>query len=124
MSLLLDTHIVLWWLADDPRLDTGLRELIRSTPLVSVSAATAWEIAVKRSHGMLEAPTDLAEVIVESGFTPLSITIGHAEVAGSLPRHHEDPFDRMLVAQALVESLAIVSVDPRLLAYDVEVIGP
>jgi len=120
VRLLLDTHALLWWLADDVSLAPAAREAI-STPdaLVAVSAASAWEISIKKALGKLEAPSDLDTQIVHHQFTPLAITIAHALAAGSLPGHHHDPFDRMLVAQAQAEGLTIVTRDPRLALYGV-----
>lgn len=123
MNLLLDTHVLLWWLADGPELSAEARQLIASPDnMVFVSAATAWEIAIERALGKLEAPAQLAQALQESGFEPLLINLEHAELAGQLPRHHDDPFDRMLVAQARVEGLTLVSRDERVAKYDVRVV--
>jgi PIN domain nuclease of toxin-antitoxin system len=84
---------------------------------VYVSAAVAWEIAIKRALGKLDAPDNLAEVIAANGFQPLSISIAHAHAVRSLPLHHRDPFDRMLIAQSLHEGLRLVSRDPQFAAY-------
>lgn len=119
MKLLLDTHILLWWLADDPSLPDRAREAIADPgTTVLVSAASAWEIAIKRAAGKLEAPDDLLDVIDANGFQGLAITAEHALRAGGLPAHHADPFDRMLLAQATAERLTLVSVDIRFPAYD------
>lgn len=120
MRLLLDTHVLLWWLADDPTLDSSAAEAIAdSDSAVFVSAATAWEIAIKQTLGKLDAPSDLERQLELNRFEPLSITVGHAYAAGTLPRHHDDPFDRMLVAQAIADQLTIATRDPRLVAYGV-----
>lgn len=120
MSFLLDTHILLWWLSDDPLLPSGAREAIASADsVVVVSAATAWEIATNQAAGRLETPADLVEALEENDFETLSITAAHAMAAGALPPHHSDPFDRMLIAQARAESLTLVSVDIRFPQYDV-----
>ncbi|CAN5500080.1 MAG TPA: type II toxin-antitoxin system VapC family toxin [Thermoleophilia bacterium] len=120
MSLLLDTHVLLWWLADDPSLARQAGDAIADpASAIFVSAATAWEIAIKQALGKLDAPNDLERQLELNRFEPLSITIGHAYSAGTLPRHHDDPFDRMLVAQALAEGLTIVTRDPRLDGYGV-----
>lgn len=122
--LLLDTHAWLWWLADDAALGRRARDLIASPDnSVFVSAASAWEIAIKKSLGKLKAPGDLEVVIEDEGFDSLPIEIFHAEQAGSLPALHRDPFDRMLVAQAQVEGLAIITSDPVIAAYGVRVIN-
>jgi PIN domain nuclease of toxin-antitoxin system len=120
VTLLLDTHALLWWLADDPQLTDGARAAIASPrSSVMVSAATAWEIAIKRALGKLSSPADLEAQIRENRFDPLPITVAHALAAGALPRHHQDPFDRMLVAQAMAEGLTIVTRDPRIELYGV-----
>ena len=120
MRLLLDTHVLLWWLMNDPSLTTKARSAIANPETsVFVSAASAWEIAIKQALGKLEAPSDLEQQIVLNGFAPLSITIGHAYSAGTLPRHHDDPVDRVLVAQAMSEGLTVVTRDPRLQRYGV-----
>lgn len=124
MRLLLDTHVLLWWLADDPTLDSSAAAAISdSDASVFVSAATAWEIAIKQTLGKLDAPSDLERQLELNRFEPLSINVGHAYTAGSLPRHHEDPFDRMLVAQAIADQLTIVTRDPRLADYGVATVG-
>ncbi len=124
MRLLLDTHVLLWWLADDPSLTREAEGAIaNSASVVFVSAATAWEIAIKQALGKLDAPNDLERQIEVNRFEALSITIGHAYSAGTLPRHHDDPFDRMLVAQALDEGLTIVTRDPRLRPYGVSTLA-
>ena len=123
MSLLLDTHILLWWLSDDPLLPTAAREAIASPQTeVLVSAATAWEIAIKQAAGRLDAPEDLLEAVEASDFQTLPITAAHAVAAGALPPHHSDPFDRMLIAQARAETLTLISVDNRFPQSDVELL--
>lgn len=124
MSLLLDTHILLWWLSDDPLLPAAAREAIAAPESeVLVSAATAWEIAIKKAAGRLDAPDDLLEVVEANDFETLPINVVHALAAGALPPHHSDPFDRMLIAQARAESLTLISVDGRFPRYDVEVLA-
>jgi PIN domain nuclease of toxin-antitoxin system len=123
LKLLLDTHAFLWWLADDRELGAKAREEIADGGnLVFVSAASAWEIAVKRAAGKLEAPGDIAEWIAQSNFAPLPIEVEHAVASAELPRHHSDPFDRLLVAQARLENLALVARDDAIDRYDVAVI--
>ena len=122
MSLLLDTHVLLWWLADDDRLGAEARSAIEDAGrMVHVSAATVWEISIKRQRGKLEVPGDLLAQIDES-FHPLDITAAHADRAGSLPPVHADPFDRLLVAQAQLEDLELCTGDRRLPEYDVRVL--
>jgi PIN domain nuclease of toxin-antitoxin system len=123
VSLLLDTHILLWWLSDDPLLPTAARTAIASPDNeVIVSAATAWEIAIKRAAGRLEAPDDLLDALKTNDFVTLSITPAHALAAGGLPPHHSDPFDRMLIAQARADNLTLVTVDRRFPQYDVQLL--
>jgi PIN domain nuclease of toxin-antitoxin system len=117
---LLDTHAFLWWLQDDPRLGAGARRAVEKPEnLVFVSAASAWEIALKRALGKLKAPGDIGEWIDGNSFTRLSIEIEHAAAAAELPPHHADPFDRLLVAQAQLEGLTLVAGDDRIERYDV-----
>ena len=118
MNLLLDTHVLLWWLADAPELSEAARDLIRdSNRAVWVSAASAWEIAIKKALGKLEAPDDLVAALEANGFRSLPIRVTHALLAGSLPRIHDDPFDRMLVAQALCEPMRLLTTDKVLAGY-------
>ena len=120
MLLLLDTHAFLWWNADDPALGPAARAAIAdSDSIVFVSAATAWEIATKRAAGKLVAPGDIADWIREDGFTDLAVEVEHAILSAELPGHHRDPFDRMLVAQASIEELMLVTSDPEIAKYDV-----
>ncbi len=123
MNLLLDTHTLLWWLNDDPTLSAEARELIgdgRQT--VYVSAATAWEISIKKALGKLEAPDDLDAALSANVFQELPISIAHATAAGQLPNHHSDPFDRMLVAQARLENLTLVTRDQNIAKYQVAIV--
>jgi PIN domain nuclease of toxin-antitoxin system len=120
--LLVDTHALLWWLADDPSLSPTARDAIadpNNEPLVS--AASVWEIAIKRSLGKLTAPDDLPDTIADEGFAWLPISAQHAWRVRDLPMHHADPFDRVLAAQALVEGVPIVTTDPRFAEYGVDV---
>ena len=120
MTLLLDTHVLLWWLADDPRLTPAMREAIAdpSTSVV-VSAASAWEAAIKAAVGKLRVPDGLREELVRHGFDELPVTVEDGLAAGALPRHHADPFDRMLIAQAARRGFVLVTADRRFAAYDV-----
>lgn len=120
--LLLDTHVVLWWLADDPMLSEELRRTIDQEVDVFVSAATVWEVAIKQRLGKITAPSDLPERIRDSELPNLSITSNHAIAAGRLPLLHRDPFDRMLVAQAQTEGLVLVTRDEALHEYRVPVL--
>jgi PIN domain nuclease of toxin-antitoxin system len=121
--LLLDAHTVLWWLADDPTLDPQARAAVADPGNdVLVSAATVWEIAIKRALGRLEAPLGLVPAMEQAGIDVLPVTGGDAELAGGLPAHHRDPFDRMLVAQATRLSALLVSRDDAFADYDVNVL--
>jgi PIN domain nuclease of toxin-antitoxin system len=112
--------VVLWWLDDDPGLARVARDAIADPQnSVAVSAASAWEIEIKRMSGKLEAPEDLDQRLVEERFSALPITAEHGIAAARLPRHHRDPFDRMLIAQAQLEGLTIVTRDPRFDPYAV-----
>jgi PIN domain nuclease of toxin-antitoxin system len=117
LNLLLDTNVLLWWLADSPRLSGDARKMITASPAVYVSAATTWEIEIKRALGKLNAPENLEEELSASHFVPLAITVAHSIAAARLPRHHDDPFDRMLIAQASLEGLTLVTSDRRLEDY-------
>jgi PIN domain nuclease of toxin-antitoxin system len=120
VKLLLDTHALIWILSDDPRLTAEAREAISDPEtFVAVSPASAWEIEIKRALGKLDAPNDLLQQVADARFVPLSITLEHAVTAGALPPHHRDPFDRMLIAQALLEGLTIATRDPRFEPYAV-----
>ena len=120
MRLLLDTHVFLWWAADDPQLGNGARNAIASPDsYVAVSAVVAWELGIKRALKKLDAPLDPCEQIDRHSFEELPITIAHAVRAASLPRLHHDPFDRLLIAQAQLENLSIVTRDSKIIRYDV-----
>jgi PIN domain nuclease of toxin-antitoxin system len=122
VKLLLDTHVVLWWRADSTQLTRAARRTIASAAEILVSAASGWEVAVKVSVGKLRLADSFAWMVSESGFTELSVNLAHAERVTMLPRHHRDPFDRMLVAQAQAESATLVTHDRRFTPYDVPVI--
>ena len=120
--LLLDTHVFLWWRGEPSRLSPDVRSAIATADIVFVSAASAWEAAIKVSLGRLELPATFEEGVLASGFEKLLITFSHAEQAARLPHHHRDPFDRMLIAQAQAEGLVLVTHDGILEAYDVEIL--
>lgn len=120
-GFLADTHIVLWSIADDPRLSALYREILASDAVVFVSAASVWEMSIKRSLGKLDVPDNLAELLPQMRFTPLAITAEHAQAVATLPLHHSDPFDRLLIAQARLEGLTIMTADPQFPAYGVAV---
>jgi PIN domain nuclease of toxin-antitoxin system len=122
LKLLLDTHAAIWWLAGDRRLSEAARTAITDSDAeTGVSVATIWEASIKRSAGRLRGP-DLAAALKAAGLPFLHIDEQHAKIAGELPLVHRDPFDRMLVAQASVECLSIVTSDAQIAKYDVPVI--
>ena len=121
-GLLLDTHVFLWWRADSPSLSASARSVIATADLVFVSAASAWEAAIKVGLGRLRLPDTFESGVAESGFERLPIGFAHAEEVGELPLHHRDPFDRMLVAQARIERLTLVTHDRRLEPYEVDLL--
>jgi PIN domain nuclease of toxin-antitoxin system len=123
VKLLLDTHAALWWLADDARIGDGVtRSLSDDTNQVLISAVVVWEVAIKRSLGKLDAPAGLAPTLLDAGAQPLPVTIDHAAGVERLPWHHRDPFDRLLIAQALTEDAAIVSHDEQFSEYGVTIV--
>jgi PIN domain nuclease of toxin-antitoxin system len=123
VKLLLDTHVLLWWLDDHRTLPPSAFAVIKEGQnLIFVSSASAWEISIKRALGKLKAPTDLEKALEANRFLQLPISVQHAMVAGDLPRHHDDPFDRMLIAQASVEGLTLVSHDPQMDPYGVRIL--
>ncbi len=125
MRLLLDTHVFLWATSEPGRLGERMRQAVTAPDnTILVSAATVWEIAIKRALGRLDFPLEeLNAILARAGFDHLPIDAGHAVAAGGLPRHHADPFDRMLVAQARAEGLTLVSEDTAIAAYDVQLFG-
>jgi PIN domain nuclease of toxin-antitoxin system len=124
VRLLLDTHALLWALEAPASLRPDARAAIENprNPVL-VSTASAWEMGVKVSVGKLRAPHDLAAQLREKRFTTLPVTLEHGLRVGELPLLHKDPFDRLLVAQAQLEGLTIVTRDPRIAAYDVETLA-
>jgi len=122
VNLLLDTHALLWWLGGHDLEEVATERIADPAALVAVSAASIWEAAIKRSLGKLDIPSPLGQAVVDEGFEPLAVTFDHTELAGQLPQHHRDPFDRMLIAQAVAEGLTIVTRDPAFDRYDVAVL--
>ncbi len=122
--VLLDTRVWLWWQADDRRLGPRARRIIRSAAEVRLSAASVWEMAIKVAIGKLTLPTDgdFERELERDGFLPLPVEIVHADRVRTLPGLHRDPFDRLLVAQALAEGLTLVTGDPALARYGVPVV--
>jgi PIN domain nuclease of toxin-antitoxin system len=123
MRLLLDTSALLLALSEPERLSPASRSAIEDrASIILVSAASVWEIAIKRALGKLRAPESIVDAIRDAGFETLDITPDHAERAGGLPPHHRDPFDRMLVAQALAEGCTLLTRDDTLQDYEVEIL--
>ncbi len=123
MILLLDAHALLWALTDDPTLAQAARAAIVSPQNdVLVSAATVWELAIKREAGRLRTPDRLADAVAATGFTGLPVTLADAEAAAALPMHHRDPFDRMLVAQAIRVDAVLVTRDAAFEPYGIEIL--
>lgn len=124
MKLLLDTHTFLWFINDEPRLSSAALTLLESDHDIFVSMATLWEIAIKYSLGKLSLPTPYEEFvthqILTNEFNVLSIQIAHLTIVAQLPFHHRDPFDRILVAQSMLEDLPILSADPLLDRYSIK----
>lgn len=119
MRLLLDTHVVIWALEDSPKLPPAARDAISEAADVLVSSATIWEMAIKKAAGKFKIADGFTQSIAASGFLELPITWRHSLRAGTLPAHHKDPFDRMLVAQAQDENLTLMTLDAQLPYYDV-----
>jgi PIN domain nuclease of toxin-antitoxin system len=123
VNLLLDTHALLWWLAGSP-ITRDVRDRIADpATLVAVSAASVWEIAIKHELGKVRFDGSMVDHVDRAGFEPLPVSLAHAERAGHLPPHHRDPFDRMLIAQAQLEGLTVVTRDAAFDAYEVDVLS-
>lgn len=123
MNLLLDTHVLLWWL-DDPTLlsEQALTSIKDTKNEIVVSVVSAWEIAIKKALGKLEAPNNLKQIVKDAGFTIMSINYEHVWQVKDLPFHHDDPFDRLLVSQTKVEKLMFVTRDSRLRTYNIPIL--
>lgn len=119
MRYLMDTHVLLWWFGGKPLSNQAVEILRDAGSDTLVSVASIWEMSIKQAQGRLEVPPELGEAITSDGFDVLPIQWAHARRVSQLPDHHGDPFDRMLVAQALVEDCTIISRDQRVLQYDV-----
>jgi PIN domain nuclease of toxin-antitoxin system len=123
LRLLLDTHAALWWLSVYERVgDQATAELEDDANEVLLSAAVVWEVAIKRSLGKLDAPSNFVATVLEVGVRPLPVSVEHAAAVERLPLHHRDPFDRLLLAQATVEGAALVSGDAALRPYGVPLV--
>jgi PIN domain nuclease of toxin-antitoxin system len=122
VKLLLDTHAVLWWRTSSPRLKPAVRRAIGTAEIVWVSAASGWEAAIKQALGKLRLDDSFPEMVTSSDFLELAITLRHTEQLLTLPSHHSDLFDRMLIAQAQVEGATLVTHDRHFERYDVPVL--
>ncbi|MFE5958795.1 type II toxin-antitoxin system VapC family toxin [Streptomyces rubiginosohelvolus] len=123
MHLLLDTAVILWWLDDAPDLSAEAKQLLDSVDAVHISAVSPWEITFKQHLGLLEGPGDLAERVRDLAFPSIPVTAAHGVRAGRLPLVHEDPFDRLLIAQAQAHRLALVTRNAMIPQYDVAVVA-
>ncbi|HEX9895166.1 MAG TPA: type II toxin-antitoxin system VapC family toxin [Gemmatimonadales bacterium] len=121
MRLLLDTHVLIWWDEGQP-LDAKADRAIREAEQVYVSAASGWEVAIKTSLGRLHPRRTVSQAVIDSGFEELPVLLSHTERVSTLPWRHRDPFDRLLVSQALTEQLTIITRDRILRKYEVRVI--
>ena len=123
MRFLLDTHVLLWWLQGARLADEAAEQIADASNDVIVSAATVWELSIKRQLGKVDMPPDLVDQCRSEGFGLLAIDPRHADRAGSLPLHHTDPFDRMLVAQAELDTLVLITRDRALASYGVQLLN-
>lgn len=123
-AYLLDTHALIWWLSDPSTLSEPARKVIADPAhTIMLSAASAWEMSIKQRLGRLDFPSNLEEVLEKERIEMLPITIAHALGVGSLPMHHQDPFDRMLIAQAKHEQLILITRDEQIGQYEVQMLG-
>jgi PIN domain nuclease of toxin-antitoxin system len=122
MKLLLDTHAILWWQRDDRRLGREAREAIATADIVWVSAVSGWEVAIKCALGRLRLDEPFGVLLAADDFTELPLTLAHTDRVATLPAHHTDPFDRILVAQALTEKAVLVSHDRAFEPYGARMI--
>lgn len=123
MNILIDTHILLWWLAGDSRLSAEMQGIIGdSEHMIFVSSVVVWEIVIKKALGKLVCPDNIVDIVRDNGFQEIPITSDHAQAIGQLPSHHHDPFDRLLIAQALHESYPLMTVDSVIQQYPIRCI--
>ena len=120
-GLLLDTHAFYWWQTDNARLSANMRFTISSADMVYVSVVSAWEVAIKAFLGKIAFPGAFEAAVDKNGFKKLSISFAHAEAIRDLPLHHRDPFDRMLIVQALSDRLTLVTADRRFAPYSCDI---
>ncbi len=123
MNILLDTHVLIWALENNPTLtESAVNSIVDGNNMVFVSSVSVWEISIKQKLGKLQAPDNLLEEIRLHRFTPLHINSDHAQLAGKLPYIHRDPFDRMLIAQAIIEKLVLLTRDESIAKYNVNIL--
>ena len=123
MRLLLDTNTLIWWRDGSPRLSSRVTAQIRDPDnAIVISIASLWEIAIKRGLGKLRFPGNFGEMMAQEEFDLLAIAYAHLDVLDGLPQHHRDPFDRLLIAQALAEGVPIATADRRFAAYGVQIV--
>jgi PIN domain nuclease of toxin-antitoxin system len=123
VRLLLDSHVVLWWLVDDERLGSRASKAIAEADTVAFSVVTPWELGVKQQRGKIDLPDGYLRPLLDQGFAVVPISLDHVEEVSLLPAHHRDPFDRMLIAQARLEAMTLVSADSAFADYDVELLA-
>lgn len=122
-NILIDTHVLLWWLSDNASLGKKSRNIISDERNdIYVSAVSTWEISIKKNKGLLKAPDNIDAIVEDEGFSKLPISLFHGEQAGNLPNIHRDPFDRMLIAQAQAEGLELMTTDKVIPEYGLRVI--
>ena len=120
--LLLDTEALIWWDDDDPKLGPDARDAIRNADDVYVSAASAWEIVIKKTLGKLRTTRRPADAVSDGGFRTLPVSFEHAEAVAGLIQHHSDPFDRLIIAAATVEGLTVLSSDEKFRLYPIPLV--
>jgi PIN domain nuclease of toxin-antitoxin system len=120
--LLLDSNIVVWLDQKSARIPPALHHQLQTNPVVYLSAVTAWELGIKQSLGKLKLASQVSEIIRDYSMRELPVTVTHGEAVRTMPPHHRDPFDRLLVAQAMVEGLVLVTSDRKLLRYGVPIL--
>ena len=123
MNYLIDTHVLLWWLTDNPRLNSQCREILRYKS-VWCSVVSLWEIAIKQQIGKISVPDTFFKDVKGQGFIWLEVQFNHIDALQRLPLHHKDPFDRMLVAQAHTEELALITADKNISRYNIPILRP
>lgn len=123
MNYVIDTHVLLWWLSDSPRLNSQCRDILRFKP-VWCSVVSLWEIAIKQQIGKISVPDTFFKDVKGQGFIWLEVQFNHIDALQRLPLHHKDPFDRMLVAQAHTEELALITADKNISRYNIPILRP